>query len=156
MHMIISVCISSLACAGVIRILKQFSATVLYYNLTPTNEPNAISASLLKILLNEFMLLSQDQNRNQKNFVYGEKKVAYCVEYNIIIIKGQEGLVAELKCVETHRNADIQLYYKPTLSNLQTQLSIENTFKRVHAFISSSKPKPEKNLFMARKRLRIV
>ena len=95
MHMIISVCISSLACAGVIRILKQFSVTVLYYNLTPTNEPNAISASLLKILLNEFMLLSQDQNRNQKNFVYGEKKVAYCVEYNIIIIKGQEGFVAE-------------------------------------------------------------
>ena len=81
----------------------------------------AISASLLKILLNEFMLLSQDQNRNQKNFVYGEKKVAYCVEYNIILIKGQEGLVAELKCVETHRNANIQLYYKPTLSNLQTQ-----------------------------------
>ena len=81
----------------------------------------AISASLLKILLNEFMLLSQDQNRNQKNFVYGEKKVAYCVEYNIILIKGQEGLVAELKCVETHRNANIQLYYKPRLSNLQTQ-----------------------------------
>ena len=68
------------------------------------------------------MLLSQDQNRNQKNFVYGEKKVAYCVEYNIILIKGQEGLVAlELKCVETHRNADKQHYYKSTLSNLQTQ-----------------------------------
>ena len=32
-----------------------------------------------------------------------------------------EGLVAELKCVETHRNANIQLYYKPTLSNLQMQ-----------------------------------